>query len=104
MKILSLDGRSLCLDDLAPLLYGAEVRLELAPAARAAVQRARDLVEQHVAAGNSVYGLTTGFGKLKHIAIPREDLVELQRNLVLSHCCGIGAPMSVPEVLSLIHI
>jgi histidine ammonia-lyase len=62
------------------------------------VQRARDLVEQHVRAGDVVYGLTTGFGKLKSIAIGRADLVELQRNLVLSHCCGVGEPMPIAEV------
>jgi len=45
-----------------------------------------------------VYGLTTGFGKLKNVAIGRADLPALQRNLILSHCCGVGAPMPVHEV------
>ncbi len=98
MKTLQLDGRSLLLEDLAPLLRGEALRVELAPSARGAVAAARALVDRHVEAGNIVYGLTTGFGKLKRIAIPRADLVTLQRNLVLSHCCGVGEPMPEAEV------
>jgi histidine ammonia-lyase len=98
VKTLTLDGRSLRLEDLEPLAKGEPLRLASTPAALAAVARARELVDRHVSAGNVVYGLTTGFGKLKSIAIGAADLVELQRNLVLSHCCGIGAPMAIGEV------
>jgi histidine ammonia-lyase len=56
------------------------------------------MVERHVRAGDVVYGLTTGFGKLKSVAIATRDLAELQRNLVLSHCCGVGEPMPIAEV------
>ncbi len=93
-----LDGTSLVLEDLHPLLAGAEVELSIAPQAIDAVQRARTVVDAHVEAGDVVYGLTTGFGKLKNVAIAREDLTELQENLVLSHCCGTGRPMPIPEV------
>jgi histidine ammonia-lyase len=96
--VLRLDGRSLALEDLTPLAAGAPLRLEVAPAALEAVARARRLVDEHVRAGDVVYGVTTGFGKLKNIAIPSTDLLALQRNLVLSHCCGVGEPMPVPEV------
>ena len=47
-----------------------------------------------IAAGNApVYGINTGFGKLASIKIDSADLATLQRNLILSHCCGIGAPL-----------
>jgi histidine ammonia-lyase len=47
-----------------------------------------------IAAGNApVYGINTGFGKLASIKIDSADLAKLQRNLILSHCCGIGAPL-----------
>ena len=45
-----------------------------------------------------MYGLTTGFGKLKNVAIPAADLAQLQENLVVSHCCGVGEPMPLEEV------
>ena len=98
MKQLVLDGRSLALEDLSALFRAEDLALSISPAARVALGRARALVEKHVDAGDVVYGLTTGFGKLKSVAIARGDLVQLQTNLVLSHCCGVGAPMPLAEV------
>jgi histidine ammonia-lyase len=98
VKRLVLDGTSLLLDDLRPLVRGDPIEVSIAPAALKAVQRARELVEHHVARGDVVYGLTTGFGKLKNVAIPAADLAQLQENLVVSHCCGVGDPMPVEEV------
>ncbi len=47
-----------------------------------------------IAAGNApVYGINTGFGKLASIKIDAADVATLQRNLILSHCCGVGAPL-----------
>ncbi len=95
---LILDGSSLTLENFAPLLRGEEVVLGLGAKAKAAVRRARAQVERTVKSGAVVYGLTTGFGRLKSVAIESKDLVELQRNLVLSHCCGVGDPMPASEV------
>ena len=51
-----------------------------------------------IAAGNApVYGINTGFGKLASIKIDAADVATLQRNLILSHCCGVGAPL--PEAV-----
>ena len=60
----------------------------------ASVQAVRDLVAQHAA----VYGINTGFGKLAQTRIADADLAQLQKNLVLSHCAGVGKPMSAPVV------
>jgi histidine ammonia-lyase len=47
-----------------------------------------------IATGNvPVYGVNTGFGKLASISIPPGDVATLQRNLILSHCCGVGEPL-----------
>ncbi len=52
-----------------------------------------------IAAGNEpVYGINTGFGKLASIKIESSDVATLQRNLILSHCCGVGAPL--PEEIT----
>lgn len=98
MNTLTLDGASLRLDDLVPLVHGEALELAIAPGALEAVRKARAVVEHHVERGDVVYGLTTGFGRLKNVAIASEDLVALQRNLVLSHCCGVGDPMPREEV------
>ncbi|MGH7162861.1 MAG: histidine ammonia-lyase, partial [Planctomycetota bacterium] len=49
-----------------------------------------------VAKGTTVYGITTGFGRLAHVRIEAEDLARLQENLVISHAAGVGDPL--PEV------
>ena len=67
------------------------VRLD--PAAHAAVAAGADAVARIVARGAPVYGVNTGFGKLAHARIEADDLATLQRNLVLSHATGIGAPL-----------
>ena len=52
-----------------------------------------------IAAGDlPVYGVNTGFGKLASIRIDAGDVATLQRNLILSHCCGVGAPLSADIV------
>jgi histidine ammonia-lyase len=51
--------------------------------------------------GDAVYGINTGFGKLASVRIPPNDVETLQRNLILSHCCGVGAPLA-PEIVRLV--
>ncbi|MBV9782550.1 MAG: histidine ammonia-lyase [Acidisphaera sp.] len=55
-------------------------------------------VEAILARGEPVYGINTGFGKLASVRIDRGDLATLQRNIVLSHAAGVGAPMPAPVV------
>lgn len=98
VKRLRMDGTSLSIERLAPLVRGGDLNLTVAAGARVRIRAARALVDQLVEDEEVVYGVTTGFGKLKSVAIPTEDLVELQRNLVLSHCCGVGEPMPAEEV------
>lgn len=58
------------------------------------VSQARDLVEQLLRAGKPIYGINTGFGKLADTLISPSNVAELQRNLILSHSCGVGSPFS----------
>ena len=91
-----IDGQSLSLDDVvAVAVRGA--RVELAPAARARMERANDVVADIVNRNAVAYGVTTGFGKLADVAIPRERLDELQVNLVRSHASGVGPLLSERE-------
>ncbi len=62
----------------------------LDPAARAAVERAAQRVAAAAAGEAAVYGVNTGFGKLASIKIAGKDTATLQRNLILSHCAGVG--------------
>ncbi|UOM33118.1 histidine ammonia-lyase [Acuticoccus sp. I52.16.1] len=80
------------LRDLATLYWdGVPARLD--PAFDAGIERAAARIAA-IAAGNApVYGVNTGFGKLASITIDAADTATLQRNLILSHCCGVGAPL-----------
>eukprot|EP01060_Flectonema_neradi_P010579 TRINITY_DN17669_c0_g1_i1.p1 TRINITY_DN17669_c0_g1~~TRINITY_DN17669_c0_g1_i1.p1 ORF type:complete len:531 (+),score=125.32 TRINITY_DN17669_c0_g1_i1:59-1651(+) len=90
---------NLKLEELKGLARGeGDVKLSMLDFCREKITTARKLVDHHVEEENVVYGLTTGFGKLKNVAIAKQDLRKLQDNLVLSHCCGIGEPMPIDEV------
>src|SRR5690349_5450892 len=86
-----LTGADLTIADVeAVARRGAEAALDLH--ARARMQEARDVIERLVAAGEVVYGVTTGFGDLATTSIPAEDTAQLQENLLASHAAGVGAP------------
>ncbi|MEW5723732.1 MAG: histidine ammonia-lyase, partial [Thermodesulfobacteriota bacterium] len=57
------------------------------------VGRSRDLVRRWVQEGRPVYGVTTGFGALSDVGIPREEARKLQENILMSHAAGVGAPL-----------
>ena len=60
------------------------------------INAAAKLVARAAAGADPIYGVNTGFGKLASVKIAAADVAVLQRNLVLSHCCGVGAPLDVP--------
>jgi histidine ammonia-lyase len=95
---MQIDGDSLTLEELEAVATGATTEVVLAPAARERMLRSRAVVEAAVEAGEVVYGVTTGFGRLADVAIPSERLEELQLNLIRSHACGIGPPLPIEEV------
>ncbi len=74
-------------------IYRREVEIEIDPACRDEVEAAARVVANAAQGDAAVYGVNTGFGKLASTRIPAEQTSELQRNLVLSHCCGVGAPL-----------
>ena len=63
--------------------------------AKAPVEAAAELVRRAAEGDVAVYGVNTGFGKLASVKIPAEDTAQLQRNLILSHCCGVGEALDV---------
>jgi histidine ammonia-lyase len=94
--MIELNGQPLSLEQIAEVARGAD-RVTLAAEARVRVEASRALVERIVEEGRVVYGVNTGFGKLSDYSIPRAELRELQLNLVRSHACGVGSPLSAGE-------
>ncbi len=68
----------------------------LADSARPDIEAAHALVVQAAKGGEPVYGVNTGFGKLASVKIAADKIELLQRNLVLSHCCGVGETLDAP--------
>ncbi len=71
---------------------GLPVRIDTA--FHAGVEKAAARIAEIAAGDEPVYGINTGFGKLASIRIAAGDVATLQRNLILSHCCGVGEPLS----------
>lgn len=72
--------------------YGAKV--EFAPEMEQAVRADRRLLEQFLEEGRIVYGVTTGFGENVRFTIPPEDAATLQKNIVRTHACAVGEPLT----------
>ena len=81
-------------------LYWDSPAAVLDAACRPAVERAAAVIGQAAAGEAAVYGVNTGFGKLASERIPTADTAALQRNLILSHCCGVGA-LADPKIVRL---
>ncbi|HEX7398767.1 MAG TPA: aromatic amino acid lyase, partial [Candidatus Limnocylindrales bacterium] len=87
-----LTGADLTIDDVEAVARGG-TPAHLDVHARARMDEARAVVERLVAAGEVVYGITTGFGDLATTYIPPADARQLQENLLVSHAVGVGAPL-----------
>jgi histidine ammonia-lyase len=86
--MIELTPGTITLNTLRDLWAGAPARLS--DEALAAIDKAATSVGRIVAGGKTVYGINTGFGLLAQTRIPADKLADLQRNLILSHSCGLG--------------
>lgn len=68
--------------------------LAIGPAAMTQLQNGRAIVEKIIASGERAYGISTGLGALSEIVLTGAQQTELSRNTLMSHACGIGAPLS----------
>jgi histidine ammonia-lyase len=91
------NGQPLTLPEIAGVAYGREI-VRVSSSAHPRILASRKIIDDIVARDAVVYGVNTGFGKLADVRIEREELRHLQLNLVRSHACGIGPPLSEPEV------
>jgi histidine ammonia-lyase len=91
-----LNGNDLTFEQLYAVVFsGEEARVD--PAAMTQMNASRRVVERLVSTGETAYGINTGFGKLATVHISADQVRQLQVNLVRSHACGVGTPLSEPE-------
>ena len=79
-------------------VFREDLAVSIDPACKTRVDAAAAIVAAAADGDAAVYGINTGFGKLASTRIPAEHTSQLQRNLILSHCCGVGDPLARPVV------
>ena len=95
---ITLDGRSLTIDEVVRIAREPSTRVRLDPGAREALIASRRLVDRAIASGQTIYGINTGFGKLANVRIAPDKLDHLQVNLIRSHAAGVGTPLPAEVV------
>src|SRR5579864_7469629 len=101
--MISLDGSSLTLEDVAVVAEGAEL-VQIAPAAILRMQNSRQAVDVAMCGTAPVYALNTGVGLLANIRLDDNEIEAMQVNLIRSHCCGIGSPLATSVVRGMMLI
>ncbi len=101
--MLVLDGEGLTIEGVCAVAEGAK-GAALGAEAVERMRRSRAVVERLATGERPVYAVNTGVGHLADIRIPPDELEQLQRNVVRSHCCGVGEPLSRAEVRAMMLI
>jgi len=101
MSAIQIDGDHLSFADLYRIVHDRKP-VEIAVAAHARMTASRKVIEKLIQSDAAVYGVNTGFGKMASVRISREQIGELQVNLVRSHACGVGTPLSEQETRAML--
>ena len=104
MSIHHLGTESLTIHDLENIL---QLKIGLDENAKTNIQKCRDYLDQKMQDDTKVYyGINTGFGSLCNVKISKEDIGQLQQNLVISHACGLGneVPSEIVKIMLLLKI
>lgn len=106
MNEIVLDGENLTFEQVVAVAYGkpGEPRVVIADTAKDKVKRCAAAVQTLLDRGEIAYGITTGFGAFKDKIISRDEVEQLQRNVVVSHAVGVGKPFDTPTVRAIMLI
>lgn len=94
---IQIDGENLTVEDIV-LVSRQQREAVLAESAKAGIEASREVIERVLQAGESVYGVNTGFGDLSQVCIEPADIEQLQVNLIRSHSVGVGGLLH-PEIV-----
>ena len=105
MTTISIDGNSLTLENLYCLVLDfPQCQAEIPAAARERMSASRTVIDRLAESDAAVYGVNTGFGKLATTRISHDEIRHLQLNLVRSHACGVGEPLSAPATRAMLAL
>jgi histidine ammonia-lyase len=102
--LLQLDGASLTIAQVCGIARARTSEITLSTTAREQMERSRALIDRLAAGDDPIYAVNTGVGLLANVRIPRNQLDQLQRNVIRSHCVGVGEPLSREVVRAMILI
>ena len=103
MNKVAIDGEHLALASLYGIVFD-RAEAEIAASARERMNASRAVIERLIEAETAVYGVNTGFGKMASTRISRDEIRQLQLNLVRSHACGVGAPLGETTVRAMLAL
>jgi len=95
-------GHGLNIAALTKAARNQKEKFELDKDAVSKIKAARKVVDDVINSDKAVYGINTGFGKFANVSITKDDTALLQKNLILSHACGIGQPLPVDVVRAML--
>ena len=95
-------NRRLGLREVCEVARGAPLRLDDSPAFRERIHRGAELLAGFIAAGEPIYGVTTGYGDSCTVTVPHDIVEQLPAHLVRYHGCGLGAHFDEPTSISIL--
>ena len=101
MKSLMITTEPLSIQDVVNVARH-QYQVSLSVEVKERIKRSASLVEKFIEEDRVIYGITTGFGKFSDVSISREELADLQRNLIISHSTGVGKPLDKDIVRAII--
>ena len=100
MEFYTITSETLLIDDVSHIL-NSNFKLKLADPVRENIEKCRNFLDEKLKSSTNIYyGINTGFGSLCDKVISNSDLEQLQKNLVMSHACGMGDEVD-PDVVKL---
>jgi len=101
MTRIQIDGDHLTRPDVYAVVFGS-AEVVLSPEARERMAASRAVIERLIETNTTAYGVNTGFGKMASVHISHEQIQQLQLNLVRSHSCGVGTPLTEQETRAML--
>src|SRR5579871_5849798 len=101
---LELDGNGLSIEDVCQAASALTAEVHLSPAAIEKMRGSRELIDRLAAGEAPIYAVNTGVGFLANVRIAREQLDQLQRNVIRSHAAGVGDPLAREVVRAMMLI
>ncbi len=102
-KIIEITGNHLTIDELVSIARN-DADVSVSKESWVRIKNSRSLVDDIISEGRTVYGINTGFGELANKKIDKDSLKELQENLILSHCTGVGPDMELEQVRAMMVV